>query len=663
MKHFSLILVLLLVTVIPALAADIYVSPKGNDAWSGKVPDPDAAGKDGPFATIEAALKVAKEARKAQPVRIHLRGGTYFLERPLLITPDAIAVKFEDPRGRSRRGGQGITIAAYKDEKPVLSGGRRITGFNEQKLNARTVWVADLPDVKSGKWDFRQLWVNGERRYRARLPKKGLYKVQQAPNGPWPRGQDRFNYAKGQLRTYEDLDEIEVSVLSFWTNDYMPIKSIDEAKREVVLEYPNSFGHLKIASYWVENILEELTEPGEWCLRRKTGKLYYLPRPGERIDTAEVIAPALERIVRIEGAENDKVAGLRFEGLTFSHNRTGTPPRKAAPSLQAAWPIPGAVSLANVSGITFDRCRIERVGSYAFECDTGARDVTLSRSVLRDLGTGGVKIWHGSDRTTIADNEIGPGTRFFHNGCGILIGRSDGNRIIHNNIHDFDYSGISVGWNWGPGDNCFGNVIEWNHIYNIGNGMQSDLAGVYFLGVQNGTRVRFNRIHDVACLVYGAWGLYGDGWASGILIESNLVYNTQTGSFHTNVGLNLELYNNIFGPGRLHQLTTDYAGAAHSIWLERNIILSNGTDFLHGPWDKIPFHTGSNLVWDLKAGAKGKPGENIFKLFGPGSIYADPLFKDPLKGDFRLKDGSPAAKIGFVPFDLTKVGPRAADEK
>jgi len=654
-----IVLIQVLWIVLPVGAAELYVSLAGKEAWSGKLPAPEPSGKDGPLGTLAAALKIARELRKDEPVTIHLRGGTYFLDEPLVLTPESTAVKYTDERGRNRRANKPLVIAAYKDEQPVISAGRRITGFKAQTIGDSEVWVAELPEVKSGKWYFRQLWVNSERRYRARVPKSGLYKVHKAPEGPWPRGQDRFSYAKGELRKYDDLDEVEVAVLSYWTSDYIPIKQLDEGNREVILVHANSFGHLKIASYWVENVLEELSAPGEWCLRRKTGRLYYVPKPGEKIESGEVIAPVHEAVLSVAGADGDVVSNITFKGITFSHNEMKVPPGKASLAPQAASPIGGAISLAGVQGITFEACRIEHVGTYGLECADRARDVKLSRCILRDLGAGGVKIWGTSDRTTVADCEIGQGGRFFHSACGVLIGRSSGNRILHNNIHDFDYSGVSLGWNWGPGDNCFGNVVEWNHIYNIGNEMQSDLAGVYFLGVQNGTRVRFNKIHKVTCLVYGAWGFYGDGWASGILMEGNLVYNTTTGSFHTNVGINLELYNNIFGPGKLHQLTMQYPGAPHSVRLARNIIVSNGTEFLHGGGEKIDLPAEKNLPWDVRKGPEGRPGEEEFKLLGPGSIYADPLMVDPLKGDFRLKDGSPAAQIGFVEIDFSKVGPRA----
>ncbi|KKK84564.1 hypothetical protein LCGC14_2782070 [marine sediment metagenome] len=152
--------------------------------------------------------------------------------------------------------------------------------------------------------------------------------------------------------------------------------------------------------------------------------------------------------------------------------------------------------------------------------------------------------------------------------------------------------------------------------------------------------------------------------ASGILIENNIITHTISGAFHTNVGINLELYNNIFAFNRNFQLTSAYPGAAHQMAIRRNIILADGQKMLNDPWFKMPAKAvaaSDNLLWDMKAGNAGGKDKGIaaaVKLMGEGSTYADPKFANPKKDDFTLPADSPAPKIGFVPLDLSGAGPR-----
>jgi hypothetical protein len=143
--------------------AAIYVSPKGSDAWSGRLPEPSPDGRDGPLATLEKALEVARrlKAEAGGPVRIVLRGGVYRVERPVVLGP-------ED----SGCSGCPLVIEAYPGEVPVISGGKPVSGFEEVAVNGVRAWAARVP----AGWRFKQLFVNGERRYRARLPKEGFYK-------------------------------------------------------------------------------------------------------------------------------------------------------------------------------------------------------------------------------------------------------------------------------------------------------------------------------------------------------------------------------------------------------------------------------------------------------------------------------------------------------
>ena len=152
--------------------ADFFVSPKGNDRWSGRLADP--AGADGPFATAARARRAVRELlptlNPRSTVRVVLRGGTYFLDETLTLGP-------EDSGAR----GAPVVYAAAAGEKVVLSGGRRIAGGRWGDANGRKAWIVDLPEVKEGKWSFRQLFVNGQRRPRTRLPEQGEYRIESLP--------------------------------------------------------------------------------------------------------------------------------------------------------------------------------------------------------------------------------------------------------------------------------------------------------------------------------------------------------------------------------------------------------------------------------------------------------------------------------------------------
>src|SRR5262249_36934707 len=142
-----------------------FVATSGNDAWSGRLPAPNADRSDGPFATPRRArdairaLKHAAGGALSAPVVVAIRAGRYQLAEPLVLGPEDSGSK-QFP----------ITYTAYEHETPVLSGGRAIGGWAEGSLAGRPCWIADVPTVRDGKWLFHQLWVGGERRPRARHP-------------------------------------------------------------------------------------------------------------------------------------------------------------------------------------------------------------------------------------------------------------------------------------------------------------------------------------------------------------------------------------------------------------------------------------------------------------------------------------------------------------
>jgi len=149
-----------------AKGAEVFVSPSGNDNWSGRLAQANSGKTDGPLATPAAALEAARKVGAGQPRRIVLQAGEYFLDTSLVLDP-------ED---------NGVEISAADGEKVVLFGGRNISGWRKE---GKRFFTANLPGVKEGSWDFRVLIVNGRYCRRARLPETGTFQHLSEFRVPW----------------------------------------------------------------------------------------------------------------------------------------------------------------------------------------------------------------------------------------------------------------------------------------------------------------------------------------------------------------------------------------------------------------------------------------------------------------------------------------------
>ena len=144
----------------------LFVSPQGNDAWSGRSTAPADDGSDGPLATLHKAVESSRQHAAGQPRRIVLQAGEYYLDQPVDLGPDDA----------------GLTIEPVEEAEVVLYGGRRVTGWH---ADGEKLWAADLPEVKEGKWDFRMLAVADRLCRRARLPKAGTFTHLSEFKVPW----------------------------------------------------------------------------------------------------------------------------------------------------------------------------------------------------------------------------------------------------------------------------------------------------------------------------------------------------------------------------------------------------------------------------------------------------------------------------------------------
>ncbi|NUP99151.1 MAG: right-handed parallel beta-helix repeat-containing protein [Armatimonadetes bacterium] len=672
---------------------DLYCSPSGKDSWSGRLPEPNELATDGPFATLGRARdevrKLKASAALDGPLTVHLRGGVYPVNSPLEFGPDDSAP---------------VTFAAWRDEQPILDGGRRLTGWRVEPVNGREAWVVDLPElVLDGSGAFRQLFVNGQRRPRAGLPKEGFYWIESAPDTPLTaglfEGSCYFVAAEGDIKPWQNLNEVEVVLYHFWIEERSSIYEFDEASRLVTLWHDTTFClkddfRPRYARYRVENVFEALTEPGEWYLDTTEARLYYLPLPGEDPATAEVVAPGPTQLLRLVGQPEAGryVDYLRFEGLTFRYADWEQPsskydhgPREGQAihnSYQGAFLVPGVIYLEGARWCAIEDCRVEHVGWYGIELADGCQGNRIVGNELTDLGAGGVKL-NGSDaagpparRTAhnrVTDNHIHHGGEVFASATGILCRHSGGNVLSHNHIHDLYYSGISVGWVWGYGDNVAkDNRVEYNHIHDLGHGLLSDMGGIYTLGVQPGTVLRYNHIHDVTRHNYGGWAIYPDEGSSHILIEHNVCYRTDSQVFHQHYGRENVVRNNIFAfggeaAGRLSRPSL----LDQALHLERNLWVTDGAPvFNNGAPNGI--YAELNLYYDYAGPARfqlaGQPEPVDFETWQAHGVdrhgmVADPGFRDPARGDFSLQEGSAALALGFEPIDLSNVGPRPPEQR
>lgn len=671
----------------PAPEILLYVAPGGSDAAPGS--------EARPFATIGRARDeirvLLRDGAADRPITVLLRGGRYDLREPIVFSP-------EDSGTRERP----ITYAAYPGEEPVLSGGRPITGW-ERRPNG--VWTTVLPEVRSGEWRFRQLYVNGELRRRARTPNEGFFRVAGQPCGGrrvhYHDDCDRFQFAPGDIDPrWSNLEDVEVIVYHFWTDSHLPIREIDTDSNVVVFrhkagkQFTDDFTDGG-ARYVVENLYEGLDQPGEWYLDRRTGLLSYLPMPGEEMARAEVIAPVIPEFIRIEGRPSERrfVEHLTFRGLAFRYTNWELPPGNSN-DRQGSSSVPAAITLTGARHVAFDDNALSNLGTFAFEVRNGSSHNRFTANELTDIAAGGFRINGGTDEdhplertgsNLIADNRIRRYGVVYPSAVGVLLMNTDGNTVAHNEISHGYYTAVSLGWEWGYQRSVSrDNVVEYNHIHHIGQGLLSDMGGIYTLGVSPGTVIRNNLIHDIDANRYGGWGIYNDEGSTHILIEKNIVHSTKFAGYDIHFAREITVRNNIFALGRLDQLSRTRQEPHKSVFFENNIVYWTGGELLHGNWEDrtydFYFHpkdaTGTRPVdstfdmdWNLYFNPTlpadsvrfGKDTFAGWRARGKDvhSIYADPLFVDPARFDFRLRPESPAFALGFQPIDMSRVGPRS----
>ncbi|MCX7705138.1 MAG: right-handed parallel beta-helix repeat-containing protein [bacterium] len=648
---------------------NIYVATDGNDAWSGRYPEPLPDRTDGPLASIEAARDRIRKLRIigfGEKVNVLIRGGRYQISQPVVFSPQD----------------SNVFYSKYGNEEVIFDCGKKITGWKKTTVNGVTAFVVEIPEVKQGKWYFRQLFVNGKRKQRPTLPESGFFTIKDVPEKEKKTGlfdgSNCFYSKQGDIKSWKNLEDIEIVIFHKWIEERMPVNRFDEKTGLIVSSKTSVMNIEEGTRYRVENVFEELKKPGQWYLDRQQGLLYYIPEKEETIDSLEIFASVSVQAIRVEGIpeKNQFVENLNFKGITIEHADWIHPYNEKASCEQAAHGVPGIMFFMGAKNCSIEDCEIRHCGFYGIEISDGCSEIKITGNKIWDMGAGGIKI-NGGDALScpctrtysirISENHIHDCGNVFYSAVGILS-RHAANVIISNNhIHDLYYSGISCGWVWGYAENVSkNNIIENNLIHDIGKGILSDMGGIYTLGVQPGTVIRGNTIYNIEMAEYGAWCIYLDEGSSHIIVENNLCAFTNSTVFHQHYGRENIIRNNIFAFGKEGIIGFSRKENHNSFTLERNILLSDGKPFFvfgYGCENAEGIISDINLFWDVS----GKQNEwgiimrHNKKLsfedaksedFDLHSIFANPEFVDPLNLDFTLKTEKTIKSIGFKIFPI-----------
>ena len=559
-------------------AGEIYVSLQGNDKNSGT--------KEAPFYTLNQAIKQAREWRRLN--RPEVAGGIYIrLEEGVYAQRNSLFLRPED----SGTPDSPTVICAVDGAHPVISGGVAVTGWKRgcnhpaipEKLKQK-IWSAEAPLIGNRRVETRQMWVNGHKVQRAA----------QFPDGGLERMID-FNPEEQTItipvsqsvnpKRLQNAGQLEMIVHQRWAIAILRVKSIDAKDGQAVVRFHEPESHLEFAHPWPQpviggekgnssfcltNALELLDQPGEWFQEYPSGTIYYYPQAGENMETAEVIIPALETLVTIDGTLSRPVKHIQFNGITFAHTSWMRPSFQGHVTLQGGFPLldayklqePGlpekaelenqawitrpetAIRVKGAEHIDFKHCTFRHLSSTGLDYEWAVTASSVEDCQFTDIGgtallvgafpDGGfethvpfipVDVRELCSHITIRNNFISNVTNEDWGCVGIGAGYVRNMDISHNEVCHLNYSGICVGWGWTSLESGMcNNRIEANYVHHFARRLY-DAGGLYTLSNQPGSVMRNNRIEHLIEAPYAtndrAFYIYLDEATDGYTMENN----------------------------------------------------------------------------------------------------------------------------------------------
>jgi hypothetical protein len=671
---------LLLFSDVGLAGTEFYVAAGGKDEWSGRAAAPDGKG-GGPFATLQKARDALRQLKAVGGlpeggVTVWIGPGTYSLSQGFELTA-------ED----SGAAGKPIVYRAAAEGQVRVTGGRTVTGW--RKVDDSTVLNRLEPaargnvlqaDLKAqGISDFGKLRSRGFGRSSAPAGLELFFKDQPMTLARWPNrdfvkiagspetaGDEHggtlgklaagFNYEGDRPARWADTDDIWVhGYWAYdWANSYEHIASLDKDKHLIKTSPPHgNYGFRAGQRFYFLNILEELDEPGEWYLDRKSGLLYFWPPAA--LNEGDVTVSLVESPL----LSLDNASHIELRGLTVECTRAD------------------GISIEGGSGNRVAGCTIRNVGNTGVSVNNGDHH-GVEDCVICEAGDGGIAL-AGGDRRNLTpcghfarNNHIHHIARWSRCYAPAIAMTGVGIRAANNLIHDHPHCAILF---WGNE-----HTIELNEIHHVC--LETGDVGAIYTGRDytfRGNVIRHNFIHHTGGVGMGSMGIYMDDCVSGTEISGNILWKLHRAVF-LGGGRDFKVENNIFidcDPA----VELDGRGMSKSpVW--HDMVYKTMRQRLENvKWREPPYRTRYPQLADLEpyyAKDDGVPPGNVLVSHNlcvnsellkitwgatPAAVESkdnlvnrDPLFVDPAHGNFRLKPDSPAYQQGFQPIPFDTIG-------
>lgn len=533
-----------------------------------------------PFKTLEQAQRAVRGVNKSmkEDINVYLHEGTYQLTSTLRLS-----------NADGGTNGHYVRYMAAPGETPLVTGGIPVNGW-ELFDAEKNIWCAK--DVVGR---FRQLYVNGKKAIRARHPNvkpngdhyfNRLAKVDTTGRA--------FDVYTDQIKQLENIKKSEIHVMVAWADQTLRIDDVKyngntckiipqdpERTRLFRRAYPmlgTAFmsNPPKQQCYYLENDMSFLDMEGEWYLDEDTNTLYYMPRDGEDMSTANVVAPNIETLIEVKGeSTKDKVQNISFSGIVFAHTNYLRPSNEGFLNLQAGqfavnvvedwrgllksnefmlWHPSAGIEVTNASRVIFEDNIFTQMAATGLDFTSGTNDTRIEGNVFTEIGGSSISVgkfapdslteihkgYNPSDkdeictRDTVKNNYVHNTTNEIQGGVPILGGYPRYIVIEHNEVSYANYSGISVGFGWTTNETAMdGNKINYNEIHHIAR-LLCDGAAIYTLSNQgkNG-QIMYNYSHDINgsdWADYWTCPIYQDEGTSGFEIAYNVAVNAPKGT-------------------------------------------------------------------------------------------------------------------------------------